>query len=48
MLPTTIEGARASLWTLPTTRSDNDLPDRYLEVVGSELIPHVPAGEVNW
>lgn len=48
MLPSTIDGARPGLWTLPTTRSENDLPDRYLEVVGSELIPHVPAGEVNW
>lgn len=48
MLPSTIDGARPALWTLATTRSENDLPDRYLEVVGSELIPHVPVGDVNW
>jgi hypothetical protein len=48
MLPTTIDGNRPGLWTLATTRSENDLPDIYLEVEGSELIPHVPVGEVNW
>lgn len=33
------------LWTLSTTRSDTDLPDIYLDVVASEPIPFLPAGE---
>ena len=49
MLPTTIDSARPGLWTLGTTRYDDGLPDRYLDVVGQdEQIVHVPAGEVNW
>lgn len=49
MLPM-VAGSRPALWTLTTTRCDpnTDLPDIYLEVEGSELIPHVPAGSVNW
>lgn len=39
---------RPALWTLATTRSENDLPDIYLEVAASEDIPHVPQGSVNW
>lgn len=46
MLPS--GSARPALWTMATTRSENDLPDIYLEVVGSEDIPHVPHGSVNW
>jgi hypothetical protein len=49
MLPVVRDG-RPGLWTQATTREDpqSDLPDIYLDVVGSEQIPHVPAGEVNW
>lgn len=36
------------LFTIRTTRSEYDLPDRYLDVVGSEPIPHVPVRDVNW
>lgn len=41
-------GGRAGLWTLSTTRGDNDL-DEYLDVIGhegapSEPIPFLPAG----
>lgn len=49
MLPTTSGSTRPKLWTLNTTRCPTgDLPDIYLEVEGSELIPHVPEGSVNW
>lgn len=50
MLPIDRTGSRPALWTQATTRADSvsDLPDIYLEVVDSELIPHVPVGEVNW
>lgn len=50
MLPIHRDGTNPALWTQSTTRADSasDLPDIYLEVVGSELIPHVPVGEVNW
>lgn len=49
MLPTTIDGNRPGLWTLATTRTDNGLPDRYLDVVGQEEpIVHVPAGDPLW
>lgn len=50
MLPRAADSARPALWTLATTRVDPDteLADIYLEVEGSELIPHVPVGEVNW
>jgi hypothetical protein len=49
MLPTTIDGNRPGLWTLGTTRYDEGLPDRYLDVVDQdEPIIHVPVGEVNW
>lgn len=48
MLPVSPDSIRPALWTLATTRTEDGLPDRYLEVVGSELIPHVPAEDVNW
>lgn len=50
MLPITRDGTRPALWTQATTREDSvsDLPDIYLDVTGSEQIPHVPVGEVNW
>lgn len=50
MLPITRGGSRPALWTQATTREDpvSDLADIYLDVVGSEQIPHVPVGEVNW
>jgi hypothetical protein len=50
MLPISESTIRPALWTLATTRVDpvSDLADIYLEVVGSEDIPHVPIGEVNW
>lgn len=49
MLPIISGSSRPALWTLGTTRCDpSDVPDIYLEVVGSEDIPHVPVGEVNW
>lgn len=49
MLPTTIDGNRPGLWTLATTRTENGLPDRYLDVVGEdEPIVHVPADAVFW
>lgn len=49
MLPIQRGTGRPALWTQATTRCDpSDVPDIYLEVVGSEDIPHVPVGEVNW
>lgn len=48
MLPVSPGSIRPALWTLATTRTEDGLPDRYLEVVGSELIPHVPMEDVNW
>lgn len=48
MLPVTEGSTRPALWTLSTTRSETGLPDRYLEVTGSELIPHVPVEDINW
>ena len=49
MLPSTIDGLRPALWTLATTRTDNGLPDRYLDVVGQdEPIVHVPAEDYLW
>jgi hypothetical protein len=48
MLPVNEDSVRPALWTLATTRTEDGLPDRYLEVEGSELIPHVPVGDVNW
>lgn len=48
MLPRNAE-TRPALWTLATTRCDNDIPDIYLDVVGQEeQIVHVPQGSVNW
>ena len=48
MLPTTIDGNRPGLWTLATTRTENGLPDRYLDVEGQdEQIVHVPIDAVN-
>lgn len=49
MLPATIDGARPRLWTLGTTRYEDGLPDRYLDVVGQEEpIVHVPVGDPLW
>lgn len=48
MLPRNAE-TRPQLWTLATTRSDNDIPDIYLDVEDQdEQIVHVPQGSVNW
>lgn len=49
MLPSTVDGARPRLWTQSTTRSEGDIPDRYLDVVGQdEQIIHVPIGDPLW
>lgn len=50
MLPIAADSIRPAIWTMATTRSDENgaVTDIYLEVVGSEDIPHVPIGEVNW
>lgn len=49
MLPTTIDGNRPALWTQATTRTVDDIPDRYLDVVGQdEQIIHVPIGDPHW
>lgn len=48
MLPITRDSGRPALWTQATTREDSVSDLIYLEVDGSELIPHVPVGEVNW
>ena len=47
MLPIDRDSTNPALWTQSTTRCDpiSDLPDIYLEVVDSEIIPHVPVIE---
>lgn len=45
---TRLRTSTGGLYTIATTRTENGLPDRYLEVTGSELIPHVPIEDVNW
>lgn len=48
MLPRNAE-TRPALWTMATTRCDNDIPDIYLDVEDQdEQIVHVPQGSVNW